>query len=191
LNFTTIQIDERTTKHYFKSEHTVLSFNDWISQMFYSEHTIFKFNKLLADSKFDSFFWEVKPITRLSINQPFEFVLKESKALKTIKANNTPFKKYFDKKEMVVHFKNLSGDAELIVPTPYTIDTNYAHLSKFVRSSESNQILAFWKKVVSIYKQNVNDQSKWLSTSGLGVHWLHVRVDSVPKYYQHLEYKHS
>lgn len=29
----------------------------------------------------------------------------------------------------------------------------------------------------------------WLSTSGLGVYWLHVRLDTRPKYYNHDEYK--
>jgi hypothetical protein len=28
----------------------------------------------------------------------------------------------------------------------------------------------------------------WLSTSGLGVAWLHIRLDSTPKYYQHQPY---
>ena len=28
-----------------------------------------------------------------------------------------------------------------------------------------------------------NDRSVWLSTSGMGVSWLHVRIDQVPKYY--------
>jgi len=29
----------------------------------------------------------------------------------------------------------------------------------------------------------------WVSTSGLGVAWLHVRVDSKPKYYSHEAYR--
>ena len=28
----------------------------------------------------------------------------------------------------------------------------------------------------------------WMSTSGLGVYWLHVRLDSRPKYYQFAEF---
>ena len=31
----------------------------------------------------------------------------------------------------------------------------------------------------------------WVSTSGLGVYWLHVRLDSYPKYYQHAPYKNA
>lgn len=29
----------------------------------------------------------------------------------------------------------------------------------------------------------------WISTSGLGVPWLHVRIDDRPKYYQHAPYR--
>ena len=29
----------------------------------------------------------------------------------------------------------------------------------------------------------------WLSTSGFGVYWLHVRLDIVPKYYKHEPYR--
>jgi hypothetical protein len=28
----------------------------------------------------------------------------------------------------------------------------------------------------------------WISTSGLGVPWVHVRLDSYPKYYQYRPY---
>lgn len=28
----------------------------------------------------------------------------------------------------------------------------------------------------------------WLSTSGLGVYWLHFRIDARPKYYQYSEF---
>jgi hypothetical protein len=31
----------------------------------------------------------------------------------------------------------------------------------------------------------------WLSTSGLGVAWLHVRLDSRPKYYSYAPYRRS
>ena len=34
-----------------------------------------------------------------------------------------------------------------------------------------------------------NDVPVWTSTSGLGVYWLHVRLDSRPKYYQHQPFK--
>jgi hypothetical protein len=35
----------------------------------------------------------------------------------------------------------------------------------------------------------VSDERRWLSTSGLGVSWLHMRLDSTPKYYNWQPYK--
>ena len=36
---------------------------------------------------------------------------------------------------------------------------------------------------------SLTEDSVWLSTSGLGVYWLHVRLDSRPKYYTYEPYK--
>jgi len=167
----------------------VMSFSDWISAMLSSNDIIEKFNQVFIDSDFEAFFWEVKPVKEALINEPFEFVIVNSKALRSISSNNSSFIKYFEEEGEVVRFSNLRGDAELIVPKPVSDQTEYTHIAKFVRTAEQNQILAFWKKVVLVYSLKIGENFKWLSTSGLGVHWLHVRIDSRPKYYQHSEYK--
>jgi len=35
----------------------------------------------------------------------------------------------------------------------------------------------------------LSDRPLWISTAGMGVNWLHVRLDSRPKYYRHAPYK--
>jgi len=35
----------------------------------------------------------------------------------------------------------------------------------------------------------LSDRPLWVSTSGLGVAWLHVRLDARPKYYQYTPYR--
>ena len=35
----------------------------------------------------------------------------------------------------------------------------------------------------------LSDRPLWLSTSGAGVAWLHVRLDDRPKYIQHAPYR--
>ena len=35
----------------------------------------------------------------------------------------------------------------------------------------------------------LSDQPLWVSTCGLGVYWLHVRLDSFPKYYRYAPYQ--
>ncbi|MCT4630980.1 hypothetical protein [Winogradskyella sp.] len=167
----------------------IMSFSDWISAMLSSDKIIKQFNQTLVNSSFAAFFWEVKPVNKSLLNQPFEFVIVSSKFLESITANNKPFLKYFKEGGSVVSFPNLRSDAELIVPKPISTQTEYTHIATFVRTAAHNQILDFWKKVVYVYSAKINEDLKWLSTSGLGVHWLHVRIDSRPKYYQYSDYK--
>ena len=188
MNFNTLIIEERTTKHYFINEGKKLSFLEWINEMAKSDQVIQSFNQLLSESDFKAYFWEVKPVTEAELNLPFEFVLVQSNSLNRISANDSAFSKYFERDKTVVNFANLRGDAELVVPTRLSDNTNYVHLAKFVRTAASHQIIDFWRKVVEIYRGKIGTEPKWLSTSGLGVHWLHARIDSRPKYYQHKEY---
>ncbi len=91
--------------------------------------------------------------------------------------------------QAVVSFANLGGDAQLVVPGPLTDKSYYNHLANFIRNCPNNQIVKFWQKVGEIYQQEIGPQMKWLSTAGLGVYWLHVRIDSRPKYYRYKDYK--
>jgi hypothetical protein len=62
-------------------------------------------------------------------------------------------------------------------------------MAKFARHAPKYQIRAFWKEVGKQYAGLIGKENKWLSTAGLGVPWLHVRVDSAPKYYRHADFK--
>ena len=157
--------------------------------MLSSDENIKVFIETLKSSSFDAYFWEVKPVNNSVLDQPFEFVLINSRSLYSILPNDSAFKKYFTDDEAVVQFPNLRGDAVLVVPIPFSAKTEYAHLAKFVRTADIKQAVDFWRKVVTTYQDKIGNETKWLSTSGLGVYWLHVRIDSRPKYYQHLDYK--
>lgn len=189
MNFKGIELNERVTKYHFVSNGKKLSFLDWINKMKASDEVILSFNQVLKDSPFDAYFWEVMPVNQSDLNKDFEFVLVKSSSLESISANDSAFKKYFNEKESVVNFPNLRGDAELVVPTVASNKTEYAHIAKFVRTATALHVAEFWRKVVETYESKICNDPKWLSTSGLGVYWLHVRIDSVPKYYQHKEYK--
>ena len=51
----------------------------------------------------------------------------------------------------------------------------------------------FWIQVAKTFDEQIQkrgeDSPLWLSTCGTGVYWLHVRLDSRPKYYSYQEYK--
>jgi hypothetical protein len=84
----------------------------------------------------------------------------------------------------------------------------YSHLANFVRLAPDQQVTALWQMAASAYLDALNDgttgekhglrqklkqqQQKqqqlkqkpvWLSTNGMGIAWLHFRLDARPKYY--------
>ncbi|MEM8892222.1 MAG: hypothetical protein AAGD28_29855, partial [Bacteroidota bacterium] len=119
---------------------------------------------------------------------PYEFVLVNSPSLARVSADRNSFAAKFNEAS-VVSFKNLGRDASLIVPCPLDAVTDYPHLASFVRTAPEEQIHDFWKEVSMTYEADLGESPKWLSTSGLGVYWLHVRVDSRPKYYTYSPYR--
>jgi len=147
------------------------------------------YNHLLSSSSYSGFFWEIKPMNQNWKNEEFEFVLVNSSALPKISADSKPFQKYFKTQDAVITFPNLGGDAQLIVPTPISNQNNYPHLATFTRNAPISQKNKLWKMVSVEYQKRLSEKPQWLSTSGLGVYWLHLRIDSRPKYYQFTEYK--
>jgi hypothetical protein len=95
----------------------------------------------------------------------------------------------------VCSFANLGRDATLVSPVPLDDldDATYSHLARFVREAPERQVLEFWKKAASTYldvlKRKDKDDGRddevgtWFSTNGMGVAWLHLRIDDRPKYY--------
>ena len=68
----------------------------------------------------------------------------------------------------------------------------YTHLKKFVRHAPPNQVDALIREVGREMLQRIEekgDENVYLSTSGLGVSWLHMRMDARPKYYTYQPYK--
>jgi hypothetical protein len=167
----------------------VLSFQEFIDLLISSEKFRLYFNELLVTNKFNAYFFEVKPISINSIAQDFEFVLVNSISLSKIKSDNSAFIQHLSTLEPVVSFYNLNKDALLIVPNELSNIKYYAHLALFVRNATINQINKFWQTVGIKYQQSIKDKPIWLSTSGLGVYWLHMRIDTKPKYYSYSKYK--
>ena len=66
----------------------------------------------------------------------------------------------------------------LISPCNKYSNSNYTSLSTFSRTAPLKQQISFWRKVGNSIKKD-----DWISTSGLGVSWLHLRIAKYPKYY--------
>ena len=147
------------------------------------------FVSLLSDSPFSAYRWETPPITKDTANRQFEFVLLNSPGLARSPDTTTYADHFADADDDgIVVFENLDKDAILVVPSPNG-PTSYDHLATFIRSAPDSQRHALWHVVGQMMQRLLTDHPLWLSTAGGGVAWVHVRLDSRPKYYGHAPYK--
>ena len=145
----------------------------------------------LAGIPFAAYCWETPPLTATMQDKDFQCVFVESPALVGAEQEPEPFTEHFrsaSPDKYAVRFESLGRDAVLIAPCPRDREVSYAHLAAFVRSASLNAAVELWRLVASAVESKIGDLPLWLSTAGLGVIWLHVRVDSRPKYYRHRAY---
>jgi len=185
----TNQINENSFHSIIFENEKQISFRRWTELILDSAEFIEFFNSNLTAVNFDGYFWEVKPVNKDSFDQGFEYVIIKSNILAKIQGSKNAFQEHFTIGEQVVSFPNLGGDAQLVVPADLGDHLIYGHLAEFLDSAPKQQIIAFWQRVALEYKSKIGPEWKWLSTAGLGVPWLHVRIDSTPKYYRYNPYR--
>ena len=148
------------------------------------------FMSLLAESPLREFRWETPPISTATRDREFEFVLLPAPGL-----HRTPdplaFADHFDDncRQDVVAFANLGNDAVMVVPQPRAPACTYGHLAAFLRGAPEPQKHELWRVVGREMEKRIGERPVWLSTAGMGVSWLHVRLDSRPKYYGYAPYR--
>jgi hypothetical protein len=136
------------------------------------------FIALLRDSELSSFRWETPPVTKATIDRDFEFVLLDAPGLD----------RRVDAKAFAEHFRSIVSD-DGVVTFPNLGNDAYGHLASFIRKAPDTQKHALWRAVGAAMEARVSKKPLWLSTAGMGVSWLHVRLDSRPKYYGFDEYR--
>ena len=146
------------------------------------------YTELLRSSPFTSYFWEHPPLTTSNFACGAEFVMIDAPILERMRPNTEAFRSHFAGED-VVTFRNLGGDAMLIAPSLTDSSPGHAHLATFLHEAPDSQVRAIWRSVGQSICKSLTDKPIWLSTSGLGIAWLHIRLDSLPKYYQHQPYK--
>jgi hypothetical protein len=172
------------------AEGGALTFRDYLAGLG-TDHLFRRwYTRALAELPFDAFFWEHPPLTAAGLDAPAELVVLDAPALAGIEADPGPFRSEFDRcpDDDVVDFPNLGGDARLVAPTPHAC-REAAHLAAFLRQAPAAAVDALWARAVTVLQARLTDVPVWLSTSGLGVAWLHLRLDATPKYYHHLPYR--
>eukprot|EP00747_Dinoflagellata_sp_TGD_P207831 gnl/TRDRNA2_/TRDRNA2_81361_c0_seq1.p1 gnl/TRDRNA2_/TRDRNA2_81361_c0~~gnl/TRDRNA2_/TRDRNA2_81361_c0_seq1.p1 ORF type:complete len:266 (-),score=36.79 gnl/TRDRNA2_/TRDRNA2_81361_c0_seq1:88-885(-) len=153
---------------------------------------------LLRKMPFKAYFWECPPMSRSTWqSNPFEFVVIDAPHLDSGHASSSAFSSYLSLhrgQPVVTKFSNLGGDAELVAPAQAGSDAEvYEHIGSFLRGAPDVQVQALWRGVGDAIKhrleQSSPDEPTWVNTEGSGVPWLHVRLDSTPKYYHHTPYE--
>ena len=185
-------IDPNIHKFYILDQGKRLSYIDVIKLWQSNEAFRTFFMSLLKKVPYPAYFWETPSITITSTKQPFEFIVKDSLRLKSTIPDPQAFQQYFTSAASdgeVVDFANLGNNAYLIAPCPDIPLSAYKHLAAFIRKAPEHQKHSLWQRVGEVLEQRLNKQPIWLSTSGLGVPWLHVRLDSSPKYYSFQPYR--
>jgi hypothetical protein len=146
----------------------------------------------LRSSPFEGYLWETPPVTTATSHLPFEFVLTDAPSFERASPERSAFQEHFSGDsdgDGIVTFENLGRDATLIVPCPIEDESTYSHLARFVRNGPEAQVDALFRAVGRATRQRISERPLWLSTAGMGVYWVHVRIDSRPKYYRHEPYK--
>lgn len=179
-------------KHNIQHNGTIVSSAELVAGWREDESFRDFFISLLAAAPFPAFFWETPAITTATMSQPFEFVLINSPVLVAQHSDPLAFAAQFrdaGDNNGIAAFRNLGGDALLVVPCPLVLESIYAHLATFSRAAPPSQQHALWRRVGESVAASISTKPLWVSTSGLGVNWLHVRLDSRPKYYNYQPYR--
>lgn len=146
----------------------------------------------LRAAPYEAFFWETPPVAAGRRDRAFELVLIDSPMLARVTAEPAPFTRQLASNDAsCVAFPNLSGDAWLVAPRALAEHEHYAHLARFVRGAPHAQVDEFFRTVGLTIERWWSERAEtlWVSTSGLGVHWLHARFDTRPKYYSYGPYR--
>ncbi|MEM8638250.1 MAG: hypothetical protein AAGG51_05535 [Cyanobacteria bacterium P01_G01_bin.54] len=201
------QIRDRIQQYQLQQQGRQLSVDEVLYLWDTNEPFCAFFSQLLAASPFRAYRWETPAVTvetgdcalrSAGGNRPFEFVLIDAPGLDR-RVDPRPFQGYFTPDgHGVVTFNSLGGDALLVVPSPRSDHAAYGHLAAFIRQAPAEQQLALWQTVGRAMVEQMSDcalrsakgnRPLWLNTAGGGVAWLHVRLDSRPKYYRYDPYK--
>ena len=196
VTYESTKLDSSTLKFTPKSQDLHLNFKHFFTLLQQENEFLEKFIQVLQNISFDGYYFECPPVNSNNFDQKhFEFVIVKSETLQFRRENKEDFQDYFtEDKSAAVTFENLGKDAFLVAPNPWTDSKSevYSHLGSFMRKATDDQLKGFWKAVADNFIAEIKRKSRqnvWLSTAGDGVAWLHIRMDTRPKYYHYLNYK--
>ncbi len=133
--------------------------------------------------------WECAPLSRDNAERPMSMHVLPHPALARAEPDPQPFAEHMAAgagTERVVWFENFGHDARLVVPCAPKPRVRFGHLVDFLTHASLAQRDALWSLVGRLACEHLarTDQPVWVSTAGMAVAWLHVRLDLRPKYYR-------
>lgn len=182
---------ERGIRHRFLAGDEPVTFRELFERLESDDECCDWYTALLAGAEAEAFFWEHPPLDDLRIARPAELVLIEAPALAGNRPDPRAFSRHFAAAgdAVIAVFPNLGGDALLLAPCPRHGSPGAAHLAAFLRAAPVAHARALWRSAAQALGRVLGREPVWLSTSGLGVPWPHLRLDRTPKYYQHAPYR--
>jgi len=144
---------------------------------------------VLAGSPWENFFWECTAAKSINSMDNFEHVTVQAPSFG--QANPEDFKEHLSHGgKLAVSFRNNQNDAMLVSVTEIGPRNQYGHIAAFIRGASREQKSALFAELGSILSATITERGTvYCSTDGTGVPWVHLRLDSQPKYYRTAEYK--
>jgi hypothetical protein len=149
---------------------------------------------------FTAFFFETTPLLGMEgLHLPFECVLIDAGDTFSRRGVSSQL---FDEHlysgrgtTIVKSFFNLGKDALLVVPchAKGARASAYGTLATFLREAPGEQVRELWRVVAERVLKVLDEcpgMHLWVNTDGRAVPWLHLRIDTAPKYIKHQPYHH-
>jgi len=141
---------------------------------------------------FEAYYWEMPPLSAETLSRPFECVFVDSRALSALTPNPAPFREHFAASSSgkgYATFPTIGRDSILVAPHPLDSHDAYTHLAVFTQKAPATQVHQVWSAVGDAITSSIGANPVWVNTAGMGVSWLHIRIDSRPKYYVYEPYR--
>lgn len=133
------------------------------------------------------FIWQTSVLDAKERNEYREIIIPKRFVHKS--EYSGPFNEHITKKgnqkeKYAIGFWNVSRDAYLIIPKPRT-RKNFQSLFHFSKNASTLQLRKFWIRVATEIRKMLKMYSKvYVNVEGSAVAYLHVRIDTKPKYYK-------
>ena len=173
----------------FKSNDESLLYSEVLELMCNSKDFNTLLRKTILSADFDAVLLELPPISGDS-NPEFQFVVLNAPDLSSVSENKSTFESHFQPDYSVVSFQSGEGGSMLVSPCPINSSTKHQHLAAFLRTASDIQIHDLFVCIGSEVDRWLCtfEEPVWVSTESRGVPWLHVRLDSYPRYYNYRDF---